>query len=121
MPSHVTAGSWKPGQSGNPGGRVGVLAEIRELARQKTPKAVEALVEALACPGERVAAATILLAYGYGRPIQAVAVDANVSVTDERPSLAVLLGMAAGTAITQEAVRLALEVGVEIEGEVDAE
>ena len=34
---------FKPGQSGNPGGRPRVLRDVQELARQKSPEEIEAL------------------------------------------------------------------------------
>ena len=64
--------AWKPGQSGNPGGRPKITADIKELARVHTLDAVKALVEALARPEHAVPAAGMLLAYGYGRPTQNV-------------------------------------------------
>ena len=61
---------FKPGQSGNPGGRPAVVKNIQELARAHTADAIAALVAALKEPRERVAAATALLDRGYGRPEQ---------------------------------------------------
>jgi hypothetical protein len=62
--------AWKPGQSGNPGGRPRVVADIQALARQHTDAAIRALVAALDSPRERVAAAQALLDRGYGRAPQ---------------------------------------------------
>jgi hypothetical protein len=63
--------TWKPGQSGNPGGRPPVVKDIRELARKHTREAVEALVGVVrnkkAPPAAIVAAANSLLDRGYGR------------------------------------------------------
>jgi hypothetical protein len=61
---------FKPEQSGNPGGRPAIVKNIQELARQHTGDAVKAFVAALKNPRERVAAANVLLGYGYGRPVQ---------------------------------------------------
>jgi hypothetical protein len=64
--------NWVPGVSGNPSGRPKVVAEIRELARQHTEVALQALVEVVknkkAHPSARVAAANSLLDRAYGRP-----------------------------------------------------
>ena len=45
---------FNPGQSGNPGGRPVIVKHIQELARQHTPEALQALLDALKIPGERV-------------------------------------------------------------------
>jgi hypothetical protein len=61
---------WKPGQSGNPGGRPkGVAA----LARAHTAEAIETLVRALRSDDERVAvtAAATLLDRGWGKVVAA--------------------------------------------------
>jgi hypothetical protein len=54
--------------------------DIQALARERTPESIEALTQALRCPKERVAAAIVLLSYGWGRPSQAVTLAANVVV-----------------------------------------
>lgn len=58
---------WKPGESGNPGGRPPGYSAFRRLCRSHSPKAIEALVEALECEGERVSAAKVLLEFGFGK------------------------------------------------------
>jgi hypothetical protein len=59
------------GMSGNPGGRPKVIAEVRDLARQHTRKAIGTLVKVMQS-GEsdsaRVAAANALLDRGFGKP-----------------------------------------------------
>lgn len=62
--------AWKPGQSGNPGGRPRVNHDIVALARQYTEEALQALHDALKDPRSKVAAAQALLDRGYGRAIQ---------------------------------------------------
>lgn len=65
-------GQFQPGQSGNPGGRVAVVKEVRELARAYTEEAVNSLAEIMRSkksPAQaRVAACNALLDRGYGRP-----------------------------------------------------
>jgi hypothetical protein len=64
--------AWKPGQSGNPGGRPKVSAQIRDLARDHGAQAIERLVVLMHSKNESVAvrAAEALLDRGYGRPMQ---------------------------------------------------
>lgn len=59
---------WKPGQSGNPGGRPKLNAALRQKCRDLDEESLAALRAALAVPGERVSAAKVLLAYGHGAP-----------------------------------------------------
>jgi hypothetical protein len=58
------------------------MKSIQEIARAHTHEAVKALVDALSRPNERVAAATVLLAYGYGRPVQSMQIRVIKSVED---------------------------------------
>lgn len=63
------------GQSGNPGGRPKVVAEVRELARSYTEQAIVSLAQ-IATTGEseaaRVSAAVALLDRGWGKAAQAI-------------------------------------------------
>ena len=56
---------FKKGQSGNPGGRPKVVAEVKELARAHTGEAIKTLVSIMtnqkAAPAARVSAANALL------------------------------------------------------------
>ena len=74
MPRSST--TFKPGQSGNPGGRP---KGIEALAREHTPAALAALVDALRSPKERVPAAVALLDRGWGKPT--VTVEGNMEHT----------------------------------------
>ena len=69
------SGSFKPGQSGNPGGLPKNVTEIRAIARQYTETAIKTLVK-VARHGKsesaRVAAAEAILDRGYGRPTQPI-------------------------------------------------
>jgi hypothetical protein len=64
------------GVSGNPGGRPRVLGDVQELARQKSPEAIETLSNIMhddkAAPAARVAAANALLDRGFGKPTQPI-------------------------------------------------
>jgi hypothetical protein len=71
---------WPKGVSGNPGGRP---KGIEALARAHTSEALAVLVGALTDSDRRVAvsAAGLLLAYGWGRPKQAVTTEDSASLT----------------------------------------
>lgn len=66
--------AFKPGQSGNPGGRPKVVAEIRELAQLEGPASIAALVRlrdgAKTPPAVKAVAAQAILDRGYGKPTQ---------------------------------------------------
>ena len=72
---------FRKGQSGNPGGRPKILADVRELARAHTDTALNALVEIVenkkSPPAARVAAANSLLDRGYGKP--EAKIDASIN------------------------------------------
>jgi hypothetical protein len=93
----ATAGSFTPGKSGNPGGRPKAMTEIRELAREHGPWAILRLRELAEGEDGKVAVAAVreLLDRGYGRPVQAVEVDARVHASDPRELLESLLGRVA--------------------------
>ena len=72
-----TSTSWRPGTSGNPGGRPrGIEARCREF----TDEALQALRAALQNPRERVQAAAILLDRGWGKPVQPVQDEGQTSI-----------------------------------------
>ena len=74
--------NWKPGASGNPGGRPKEYAEIKELAREHGPAAIAKLVEFLHGDDHKLAkaAADSLLDRGFGKPSQSV--DATLANPD---------------------------------------
>jgi len=76
---------FKKGASGKPNGRpkrAPLLAEVEEMARYASPKAIERLKQWLNCDDGRisVAAAKVLLDRGFGTPAQTI----TTTVTDER-------------------------------------
>ena len=71
---------FKKGQSGNPGGRIGVPKEVRELARTHTEDAINRLVFWMKSddPRASVAASNSLLDRGYGKPVAPIELDHHV-------------------------------------------
>lgn len=72
---------WKPGQSGNPGGRRPIPEEVKEALQAATPAAVKTLVEIMTqgkSEDTRVKAASIILDRVYGK----AAAQLDVRVTD---------------------------------------
>jgi hypothetical protein len=75
--------TFRKGQSGNPGGRAKLTLPdgrtLTDLAREHTPKAVEALVAVLdsaeASDAAKVSAATAILDRGWGRPRQDLGIE----------------------------------------------
>ena len=75
--------AWKKGMvSANPSGRPKTDLDIQSVARQKVPAAIKALEDALTDTKSRVAAAQIILAYAYGRPMQNINARLIRSVED---------------------------------------
>jgi hypothetical protein len=72
---HGPGRPFQPGTSGNPAGQRTKTVDVGELARRYARRAVQALVRQLSSsdPQAAVAAAEVLLAHGYGDPIQHVA------------------------------------------------
>ena len=67
---------FKKGQSGNPGGRPKEVAEVRRLAQEHGPAAIDCLAKLMDSDSDRtrVAACEALLNRGYGRPPQSLTV-----------------------------------------------
>lgn len=67
-------GRFVKGVSGNPGGRPKAIENVRDLARQHTEQALEALVAVVKSPkasdSAKVQAATALLDRAWGKPHQ---------------------------------------------------
>ena len=76
----VVGRPFRPGVSGNPGGRPRELRDVTELARSHSPKAIETLVvivnDETAPPAARIAASNAILDRGHGKPAQTL--DASV-------------------------------------------
>lgn len=68
---------FEKGQSGNPGGRPKEDAEVKALARQHGPAAIQKLAALMECgsPRTEAAAAIALLDRGYGKPAQTIGGD----------------------------------------------
>ena len=76
---------FKKGQSGNPGGRPKENEEIKRLAQEHAPMAVERLAHWAKSNDARasVAASTALLDRGYGKPAQAIQHSGKLAVSHE--------------------------------------
>src|SRR5262245_3609301 len=83
---------FQKGQSGNPGGRPKEIAEVKELAREHMPAAIEALVSIMnntkASDAARVSAANALLDRGYGKPPQHITDESARSYVVRLPEVA---------------------------------
>ena len=79
MTNPTGKGGFQRGQSGNPGGRPKLPADIRESFKAKAPEALEVLTRCLQSGDDRVAmmAAQAILDRGYGKPTQSI--DANIN------------------------------------------
>jgi hypothetical protein len=81
---------FRPGQSGNPGGRPKGERSVREIAQQHTAESMETLVHVMRTGknSERVQAATALLDRGWGKPTQSVEMSgSNATLVDLLVSL----------------------------------
>jgi len=79
---------WKRGQSGNPGGRPKVATEVRDLARQHTPEAIQELARLCTKArkeGDRIKAIELLLDRGWGKVVP-VGVDPMAPTAEESVS-----------------------------------
>ena len=74
MSRRTANGRFQKGESGNPGGRPTLPADIREAFKAKAPQALEVLTRCLQSDDDRIAmmAAQAILDRGYGRPTQSI-------------------------------------------------
>jgi hypothetical protein len=75
----LPSGRFAPGVTGNPGGRPQAVRDVAAAARAHTADAISVLAEIMNSPktpsAARVAASSLLLAYAWGKPTQAIAVS----------------------------------------------
>jgi HEAT repeat protein len=71
--------AFKPGESGNPGGRPKEAAEVKALARSHCVEAITTLVRLMRSEDEKVAkaASDSLLDRGIGKPAQVIIGDVD--------------------------------------------
>ena len=80
MTARLKNGRWRPGQSGNPGGRPAGVTEVREFALRYGVEAIECLVKEMRegdTSHARIAAAKAILDRAVGKPTQLLASDAD--------------------------------------------
>ena len=99
MTNPTGKGGFQRGQSGNPGGRPKLPADIREAFKAKAPEALEVLTRCLQSDDDRIAmmAAQAILDRGYGKPTQSI--DANIN--DDR-RFATIVELPEKSATTEE-------------------
>ena len=67
LPPALAANRWRPGQSGNPGGKGGTYYEMMRLARQFTPQATQILIDIASDPSEEVRSRIVAIGMLYDR------------------------------------------------------
>jgi hypothetical protein len=109
LPPALAANVWKPGQSGNPGGKGGAYYEMQRLAREFTPEAARYLIAIAADKGEdtrnRIVAMSMLLDRAWGKPKEydpnsekpTAALDVGRLTADQRQQLRELVRLASAT------------------------
>ncbi|MGH6678061.1 MAG: hypothetical protein ACREDL_03785 [Bradyrhizobium sp.] len=70
MPASLAPYAFRPGQSGNPGGKGGAFFEAQKICRDASPQAARVLIELLGSPDDRVRlmAAREISERAWGRP-----------------------------------------------------
>jgi hypothetical protein len=84
---------FKPGQSGNPGGRSKAQIDVRTAAREYTQEAIDTLVLVMrnGKPSEAAMAANSLLGRGWGRPQSGVELSGADGTPLAAPGYVVIL------------------------------
>jgi hypothetical protein len=73
---------WKPGESGNPSGRPKQDPELRQACRAMAPEVLDVLRKRLHTAKDSVAASKLILAYGFGQPVQTINARVIRSMSD---------------------------------------
>lgn len=97
--------TFKPGTSGNPGGRPRGEREVLELARESSPRAIGRLIELIEHedPRTSIAACNAVLDRAFGKPTQRLAGDpegAPIQLAAQTPSVEALAQLSAGDRAT---------------------
>lgn len=79
--NRTKAGTFKKGESGNPGGRPKIPEDIKQAFKDLTPAAIATLTEIVNCKSakhsDRIKAAEIILDRGWGKPTQSMEIETN--------------------------------------------
>ena len=98
---------WKPGQSGNPGGRPKAIVEVAKAAREHTLEAIATLREIMrnnkATASARVSAAAVLLERGWGKAPQTITINNhNLADLSDNELISIALGEDDGEATSTD-------------------
>lgn len=88
MNDALIANKWRPGQSGNPGGRKRVDPVLRDACREMTPeilKKLRALAQSADSDATSLGACKLILAYGHGTP-ESLKFDDSEKTDDRVPT-----------------------------------
>ena len=76
LPAPFLANIWRPGHSGNPGGKTKLEMEVRRLAQNNSPQTIQRVIEIALDPETEdrvvIVASQIILERAFGKPKEAV-------------------------------------------------
>lgn len=92
--------TFRKGEINNPKGRPAAIRDLKNACQEMVPEILAALKLALAAPSERVHAANLMLAYGFGKPVARIdhrVIRSPSDLTDEELAAIIASGEEAET------------------------